>query len=120
MVEVTDLLDNRINMSSARTIRRPTSMVQKGLIKSRRWAEFVHQHALKNGWESFAVTPTVKMPESEEKDGIHIYRGSYDKQHGRGQVISLRDAMTLAMIYKSSRPIMYATWEAEYENSLLS
>ena len=108
-------------MSSVRSIRRPTSfVVQKGLIKSRRWAEFVHQHALKMGWESFALTPAIQMPESEEKDGIHIYCGSYNKQLGRGQVITLRDAMALAVIYKSSRPIMYATWEADYENSVMS
>lgn len=108
-------------MSSVHSIRRPTSsVVQKGLIKSRHWVEFVHQHALKMGWESFALTPTIQMPESEEKEGIRIYRGSYDKQLGRGQVITLRDVMALAVIYKSSRPVMYATWEADYENSVMS
>lgn len=98
-------------MSSTGTIRRPVSLVQKGLIKSRRWAEFVLQHALENGWQSFALTPTIQLPESEEKDGIHIYRGSFDKKLGRGQVITLRDAMALAVIYKTTRPEMYATWE---------
>jgi hypothetical protein len=106
-------------MSSTATGRRPTSLIQKGLIKSRRWAEFVHHYALENGWESFALTPTIQLPESEEKDGIHIYRGSFDKKLGRGQIISLRDAMALAVIYKTSRPEMYAAWEMTYNNLLL-
>lgn len=102
---------------SSQQVRARRVSVQKGLIKSRRWAEFVKQHALQNGWESFALTPTIQMPASEEKNGVHIYQGSYQKAIDRGETISLRDAMALAVIYKSSRPIMYATWEATYENA---
>lgn len=93
------------------------SSVHKNLIKSRRWAEFVHQDALKNGWDSFQLTPKIKMPESQKMNEIYCYRGSYNKSLGRGEVISLRDAMSLAVIYKTTRPMMYAAWEATYENS---
>jgi ribosomal protein L13E len=91
-----------------------------GLQKSRKWAEFVHQHALSHGWEAFPIetvhqgkTHVIEMPASELRNGVYIYTGSYNKRLEAGIPLSMRDAMSLALHYKKTQPEMYLLWESQ-------
>ncbi len=97
-----------------------SSIQQRGsnpLIKSRKWAEYVYRHARENGWDSFTIhnhydgqITTIIMPSSEFHDGIPIYKGSYSKQLNHGIRISMRDALSLALLYKQKQ--IYNEWSS--------
>jgi len=95
--------------------------ISNQLLKSRKWAEYVLEYSQRNGWESFQIEnhhqgkiSYIQMPRSEldEKKGIHIYQGSYNKRLEAGIKISMRDAMSLALEMKKTRPEMYFEWES--------
>jgi len=91
-----------------------------GIQKSRKWAEFVYQHALSNGWDAFTIETTFQgkttvttMPASEKINGSYIYAGSYNKRLDAGIPISMRDAMSLALQYRRNHPDVYQLWESQ-------
>lgn len=107
-------------MSAVAASSRSSKSSLSGLHRSRKWAEFVYLHALAHGWEAFIVETTfqgkttfTEMPASEERNGSHIYRGSYNKRLETGIVISMKDAMSLALYYKRIHPEMYQLWESQ-------
>jgi len=97
--------------------------ISNQLLKSRKWAEYVLEYSQRNGWESFQIENRnqgqisyIQMPASEldEKKGIHIYTGSYNKRLEAGIQITMRDAMSLALHLKKMRPEMYQEWESTF------
>jgi hypothetical protein len=112
-----------MSSESVTTIRSARPMnVSKSLIKSRKWAEYVFHYSVANGWDSFQIQSTyngaiytTEMPSSELYNGIHIYNGSFNKKLQSGIRITMRDALSLALSYKTTRPQMYSEWETLFE-----
>jgi hypothetical protein len=97
--------------------RRPSNQ----LLKSRKWAEYVLEYSQRNGWEEFKIETRnqdqithIQMPQSELHNGIHIYKGSYDKRLESGIQMSMRDAMSLALEMKRIHPEIYQKWESTF------
>jgi hypothetical protein len=100
------------------------------LDKPRGWVNWVLQHALTNGWESFTITQKkkgsdeieeIEMPSSElNEDGAYIYKGSVTEKEPKGKQITLKHAMSLSKQYWSpkgktgSNEELYAQFESEY------
>ena len=111
----------------------PKGVSPPQLAKPRAWVEFVLQHALANGWESFVVHQTkkdkvtgekveeeIEMPGSVLHDGAHVYEGSVTEKTPAGKQLIHKDAMSLSKQYwapkdkKGTRPELYEEFEAGY------
>ena len=92
----------------------------KQLKKPRAWVNYVHKYALENGWESFVVEKDgeeIEMPGSMEHNGGHVFENSITEKKPDGQKLILKDAMSLSKVYRTSKPELYAEFEAQYEES---
>lgn len=93
----------------------------KQLRKPRAWVNYVHKHAVENGWESFIKVEKdgeeIVMPGSMEHNGSHVFVDSITEKKPDGQKLILKDAMSLSKVYRTSKPELYAEFEAQYEES---
>jgi hypothetical protein len=92
----------------------------KQLQKPRAWVNYVHKYAQVNGWESFIVEKDgeeIVMPGSMEHNGAHVFENSITEKKPYGQKLILKDAMSLSKVYRTSKPELYAEFEAQYEES---
>ncbi len=111
----------------------PKGVVPPQLRKPRAWVEFVLEHALNNGWESFVVFQSKKNKETGEKeeeeiempgsilhDGAYVYDGSVTEKTPEGKQIIHKEAMSLSKQYwsakekKGTREDLYREFEAQY------
>jgi hypothetical protein len=92
----------------------------KQLRKPRAWVNYVHKYAVENGWESFVVlhnNEEITMPGSIEHNGVHVFEDSITEKKPDGQKLILKDAMSLSKVYRTSKPELYAEFEAQYKES---
>ena len=87
----------------------PKGEVPQQLVKPRAWVELTLEDAKTNGWEAFQVRTQKKdkatgevtesiteMPESEEHNGTHIFKGSISEKTPNGKQLIHKDAMSLS------------------------
>ena len=111
----------------------PKGEVPPQLMKPRAWVDFTLKGAQENGWEAFQVRTQKKdkvtgevteqiteMPESEEHNGTHIFKGSISEKTPNGKQLIHKDAMSLSKQrwapkeQKGTHKSLYEEFEAAY------
>jgi hypothetical protein len=111
----------------------PKGEVPPQLMKPRAWVDFTLKGAQENGWEAFQVRTQKKdkvtgevteqiteMPESEEHNGTHIFKGSVSEKTPNGKQLIHKDAMSLSKQrwapkeQKGTHKALYEEFEAAY------
>ena len=117
----------------------PKGVLPPQFAENHEWVQFVHQHMLTNGWESFIhkeigagrQSVEVEYPQSEivaikdadgkeqvDEDGdiayCYAFEGSVSAKFPSGQQPLLSHAMRLSKMYRTTKPEVYQEFLASY------
>ena len=139
MMKVLSKKDKKLETTVTKTEEKKAKAApSKGVVpvqflKPSAWVDFVLDHVLANGWESFVhaercgkgmvdteYPPSVLVPmldaegkemmdEDDDALMIHIFEGSANEQPTK------QHAMSLSKLYRTTMPELYAEFEAQYE-----
>ena len=112
-------------------VKNATGGIPRQLRKNNEWVDFVQNHAIENGWESFAAKNTkkdktievIEMPASIMYEDAHVYEDSVTDDLPHGKQPTHKDAMSLSKHYWAakeqvgSRPDLYQEFLDQFEEN---
>ena len=92
-------------------VKNATGGIPRQLRKNNEWVDFVQNHAVENGWESFAAKNTkkdktvevIEMPASIMYEGAHVYEDSVTDDLPHGRQLTHKEAMSLSKHYWAAK-----------------